>query len=367
MGECQVEIAAKETVIIVHGTYAAPKAGVSRWYQPVEGEPATKGFITELNDALRKRGSTARCWAHCRQGDQGFHWSGENNWVARTRAATELAKYVLNLWDEGWVCHIVAHSHGGNVVLEALHKMATARPYSSVPLGKIVTLGTPFMDTISPILQRIRANQRFLIGLSWIALAWLILSPAIVWVVFEAFALRGATAVFGLIIPFFVATSGFAFLVFSRKNQTEPFFNALLQKKVRKILAIGSPMDEPWQLLHYLRDAPNPMAVKTDLMRYLASSMQSQILESHQVTRIYGAKSYRDLSFIAKLGLWWVYVIGCEIAVLSVAVQIRSSGVSASPYVVLLPLVFLGVASFLLLIVKFRPTKFFLLGCFVAC
>ena len=147
----QMEEAAKETVIIVHGTYAAPKPGVSRWYQPAEGVPATE-FITKLNDALQKRGSAARCWAHCSQGDQGFHWSGKNSWIDRTRAASELGNYVLQPRKEGWCCHIVAHSHGGNVVLEALPQIATALP-SHAPLGKIVTLGTPFMDTMSQILK----------------------------------------------------------------------------------------------------------------------------------------------------------------------------------------------------------------------
>jgi hypothetical protein len=83
-----MEEAAKETVIVVHGTYAAPKPGVSQWYQPAEGKSATE-FITKLNDDLQKRGSAARCWAHCSHGDQGFHWSGANSWIDRTRAASE--------------------------------------------------------------------------------------------------------------------------------------------------------------------------------------------------------------------------------------------------------------------------------------
>src|SRR6516162_1968892 len=105
---CRMEEAAKETVIVVHGTFAAPQPGASRWYQPVAGVPATEGFIAKLNDALQKQGSAARCWAHCRQGDQGFHWSGENSWVARTQAAAELRSYVLNLRNEGWCCHIAS-------------------------------------------------------------------------------------------------------------------------------------------------------------------------------------------------------------------------------------------------------------------
>ena len=69
---------AKETVIIVRGTYAAPRPGASRWYQPTEGMPATEGFIAKLDAALQERDSPARCWAHCTQGNPIFQWSGEN-------------------------------------------------------------------------------------------------------------------------------------------------------------------------------------------------------------------------------------------------------------------------------------------------
>jgi drug/metabolite transporter superfamily protein YnfA len=52
-----------------------------------------------------------------------------------------------------------------------------------------------------------------------------------------------------------------------------------------KFLAIGSVMDEPWQLLYHMRNTPNPMAVKTNLIRYLISSMQSHISRSRQIGR----------------------------------------------------------------------------------
>src|SRR5215831_5959864 len=155
---------AKETVIIVHGTWAAPEPGVIRWYQPGDGATAAGGFVSKLDAALQKRGSPARCWAHCTQANQIFHWSGENSWIARTQAASELGDYVLKLRRRGWRCHIVAHSHGGNVVLEALPQITTPLLFNVLfneSLGKIVTLGTPFMDTMSPILQRIERNRRF--------------------------------------------------------------------------------------------------------------------------------------------------------------------------------------------------------------
>ena len=322
-----MEEAAKETVIVVHGTFAAPQPGASRWYQPVAGVPATEGFIAKLNDALQKQGSAARCWAHCRQGDQGFHWSGENSWVARTQAAAELRSYVLNLRNEGWCCHIVAHSHGGNVVLEALPQITTAIPFTA-SLGKIVTLGTPFMDTMSPIRERIRRTQRFIVGLSMIASIWISLFPQIV----RVFGFAGRNVVLVGTITFLAPAIVFALLFFGRKSQTELIFNRAAQLFSRerqpdlsfnrifnsfnraaqtqlKFLAIGSLMDEPWQLLHYLRNAPNPMAVNKNLIRYLISSRRSHISVSRQIARIYGANSYRDLNLKAKLVLALMYLL----------------------------------------------------------
>jgi hypothetical protein len=395
-----MEEAAKETVIIVHGTYAAPKPGVSRWYQWAEGVPATE-FITKLNDALQKRGSAARCWAHCSQADQGFHWSGENSWIDRTRAASELGNYVLNLRKGGWLCHIVAHSHGGNVVLEALPQITTALP-SNAYLGKIVTLGTPFMDTMSPILQRIRRNRIFQSGLSRIALVsfilWLVIGALITsfagWAVIKMLAgvdygadplsiesiivqsifiitflipaVVFAFLIFGIsrialvsfilllvigalitspagwagivnpgrvryftawediaafeldvdpliiqsifIITFLVLAVIFAFLLFRKSQNAETIFNGNAQIQP-KFLAIGSVMDEPWQLLHHMRHARNPMAVEGNLISYLISSMQAHISRSRQISLIYKAKSYGDLKLIAKLALGATHLV----------------------------------------------------------
>jgi esterase/lipase superfamily enzyme len=51
-----------------------------------------------------------------------------------------LKEYVNRLQKEGWQCHIIAHSRGGNIVIEALPEIANRL------LGKIITLGTPFID-----------------------------------------------------------------------------------------------------------------------------------------------------------------------------------------------------------------------------
>src|SRR5512139_799776 len=161
----------KETVIIVHGTWAAPDQARRRWYQPVDGVSAAEGFVSKLDAALQKRGSPARCWAHCTKGDPIFQWSGDNSWIARTRAASALGDYVAKLRTEGWSCHIIAHSHGGNVVAEAL-------PQIIAPAGsgrdRIVTLGTPFIDTMSQILESARRRQRNIYSIIAMVLLWFI-------------------------------------------------------------------------------------------------------------------------------------------------------------------------------------------------
>ena len=170
MAGTQMEELAKETVIIVHGTWAAPQPDKTQWYQQPDGVSATEGFVCKLDAALQERGSPARCWAHCTKDIPIFQWSGENSWIARTSAAGALADYVAKLRGEGWRCHIVAHSHGGNIVVEALSQIiAVHSPNTS--LGIIVTLGSPFMDTMSPVLKRAAQARKILDFASWIAFA----------------------------------------------------------------------------------------------------------------------------------------------------------------------------------------------------
>ncbi|RXH16892.1 hypothetical protein [Bradyrhizobium guangzhouense] len=144
----------KETVIIVHGTWAAPAEDhKNQWYQP------GTGFVAKLDAALQRRGSLARCWAHCQNGEQIFHWSGENSWIARSEAASALTNYVARIRADGWRCHIVAHSHGGNIVADALPQIFSAEEPGQ-PWSKVVTLGTPFIDTTSPIAEKLEWRQR---------------------------------------------------------------------------------------------------------------------------------------------------------------------------------------------------------------
>src|SRR6266849_2604345 len=133
---------AKETIILVHGTFAAPRVGgPSQWYQP------RSEFCRDLNARLKKLGSRARCWAHLTDDSSCFFRSGRNDWAARTAAAADLARLMYTLIKDGWRVHVVAHSHGGNVLLEALdigaEGFAQAHDYED---GYLVLMGTPIME-----------------------------------------------------------------------------------------------------------------------------------------------------------------------------------------------------------------------------
>ena len=314
--------AAKETVIIVHGTWSAPECATlkpegaaplqppqRKWYEPVDGRPGGEPFPAKLDAALRERGCSARCWAHCAKDNQSFQWSGRNSWIDRTRAASALGGYVAKLQAEGWRCHIVAHSHGGNVVVEALPHIMTSLD-SKKPQGELVTLGTPFMDTMSPILEMTRRRFRLLNIVSWIGFSLLMALALLLFLVGKdqaslvtSYFLFGLAAIFLLGVLFGRKRQRTARRSIDNASQTQPQF-----------LAIGSLADEAWQILHHLRWADNPTAVKSSLFVYLFSSLSSTILQGTTVARIHGARSHRDLGSLAKQALVFIYGLGFLVA-----------------------------------------------------
>jgi hypothetical protein len=336
----------KETVIIVHGTWAAPTWAAPepdeppkrRWYEPVDGRPGGEPFPAKLDAALQERGSRARCWAHCAQGNQIFHWSGDNNWIARTHAASGLGDYVAQLQKEGWRCHIVAHSHGGNVVVESLPLIMAAPSYDA-PLGKIVALGAPFMDTVSPIQKRVKRNAEILNILSSIALATLLAFLFTLLIIsmlsfdemirdsapklgglFEEYILDWRfdllitfTCLFALIfalsfrlrprpfpgyIPKFIPAPFRSFLL--RCLAIAPAERVLERWPQCDLLAISSPKDEAWQLLYHIPNISNPLAINLGFFSYVFLSLRSLIVQSAAVARIHGARSFRNLGIFGK-------------------------------------------------------------------
>lgn len=305
----------KQTVIVVHGTwnkYLRSKrswyehAQFGSWHDPADRAPPDVPFTAKLDEALQERGSRARCWAHCGIDHPIFEWwPGENSWIARANAASALADYVTGLCKDGWLCHIVAHSHGGNVVVQALPRILP-----SSKLGTIVTMGTPFMDTTSPVQRGVQRRERLIFIFSMIMLVCLYLllllsllfAPYIDWDHWDRIGM----------IAF-----GAAFITAAMIKRGWGWFNA---KKVRtldsfrglRLFVLSSPKDEAWQVLHHLQTLNDPLAVKSSFIDYFrAASKAKRDLEA-EISRLRGSTSFENLDLSTKLFvvLFHVFLVG---------------------------------------------------------
>jgi hypothetical protein len=168
---------------IVHGSFAAQL----RWWRLGGGGEAT--FADRLEIALARRGLAGSVWKPALDAGwsyDAFGWSGHNrhddrvnggrtlaiqlNALAETIGASEDAPLVVNL---------IGHSHGGNVVLEALPRLSPfVRP------GRIVLLGTPLL-TFRPTLRIVRLALALLLLFVVVSLAVFVMGTFLVPGVFD--------------------------------------------------------------------------------------------------------------------------------------------------------------------------------------
>lgn len=71
-----------------------------------------------------------------------FKWSGKNSELERVHAADDLIELIARISLRDDPIYILAHSHGGNVALEALRNTEVANRVKG-----IITMGTPFLRT----------------------------------------------------------------------------------------------------------------------------------------------------------------------------------------------------------------------------
>ena len=113
-------------VLVIHGTGAAPKPDEIKWYQFDPDDESN--FCRRLDAALGELGWPAAVWRRPRgMDDDGrrlrFSWSGGNSHADRLAGGGELDELLRRIREADPRCriHLVAHSHGGNVVLAGLH------------------------------------------------------------------------------------------------------------------------------------------------------------------------------------------------------------------------------------------------------
>jgi hypothetical protein len=293
--------ARKETVIIVHGTWSAPIPGTIQWYE-LGGAAANEQFVAKLNANLEKRGSPARCWAHCTETESAFCWSGQNDWTDRTQAAARLADTIDRLQQEGWRVHVVAHSHGGNVAVEALPQLKSMPTSATGLSGTVTTLGTPFIDAATPIAKRLDARRRVDDILAWGA--YLLLSALVLLVTASLidFGAREGSSYIKFVtrssvwpwlsIPVGLLAIGLYSIVHSRRRLGwTTYWNQLSKSPPARafMLVLGSSMDEAWQLLHHLSRMKSPIEPESGWWKYMWRSRREYLRKSRDVEHINGA------------------------------------------------------------------------------
>ncbi|MDA9537464.1 hypothetical protein ACM41_15065 [Bradyrhizobium sp. CCBAU 21362] len=312
-GGSEIDELPRETVIVVHGTWAGLRSGTTNWwFRTAEADGNAPSFTAKLDEALEKRGSRARCWAHCDRNDQVFHWSpGANSWIERTRAAAALADYVAELQSHGWICHLIGHSHGGNVVIEAA--------LANAPLGNLVTLGTPFLDTMSPIRKRSERLTKVLSRLAEAGMLLIGLLSGIYLSLFKGLNWRLAALFYLACLSLVLIVAGAhkcrrtrraRSIAAARSSHTETLPGGFSRSPSfhTPLLALGCPTDEAWQVLHHLATIDNPLAIRSGPIRYLLSSLRSQMSHDAQVAHIQGAKTYADVGMAMKFLLFVAYL-----------------------------------------------------------
>jgi hypothetical protein len=241
LGGGKKHAAGRAAIVTVHGTNdAAPADDGSRWWQ--RGSAFTERLIGEL----------------ARRGVAGaeivpLHWSGANSDYDRLTGSGELSR-VLRLLDKAGRPHaVIAHSHGGNVALEAFAQSPRARRR-----GGIVSFGTPFFT------RRLKAVP-MTIALFQIVMG-AIVAPIMIWYLISILSagtdkLIETIAVFGGLL----ALSLWSFVAGVRKI----FHRPLAMRRFKSTmspndwLAIYSPRDEAMRLLEQAAIL-SPHYVKTE-------------------------------------------------------------------------------------------------------
>jgi len=139
--------------IVVHGTFAAHET----WWRLGSGNQT---FADRLEQALNEEGMSETVWHPILRAGlsyDDFSWSGENTHHARLAAGRKLAQSLDDLAQRlkastgaPLFVNLVAHSHGGNVALEAIRHVGDA-----VRVRRLVCLGTPLFS-FCPALRLVR-------------------------------------------------------------------------------------------------------------------------------------------------------------------------------------------------------------------
>ena len=153
-----------DILVTVHGTNDAdPSNDGQRWWQ------RGSAFLASLQERLGASGAPA---PHIVP----FHWTGANSDHERLKASRGLKSLLDRLDRTGRSYHVIAHSHGGNVV-EQTFRLAGRGIGNG--LRSITTVGTPFLERRLRLFERLNRFYFLALGAVTSALVPFVLLAAL--------------------------------------------------------------------------------------------------------------------------------------------------------------------------------------------
>lgn len=145
-------------VVTVHGTNDTGDREGAKWWQ------RGSSFTEKLRAAIRPTGeATVEI--------EPYLWTGANSAFDREQAGAWLADFLRQLRQDHDEIHIVAHSHGGNVVTTACDRLGWAGDQAKQKVHSVTAVGTPFLRGRSGFLYVIVAAILALAALTAIGVA----------------------------------------------------------------------------------------------------------------------------------------------------------------------------------------------------
>lgn len=236
--------AARALILTIHGTNDGKPggAGDTKWWE------TSSGFVRGLTQNLGARGLAADV--------EEFLWGGANSAFAREKGSLALRRRIreaAGTYDE---IHLIGHSHGGNVAVDAALRAAWGRsPGGRFLRGRrpagitsITTVGTPFLRPLA-------RNSDYLYALAFVVLMLVatlaIAVPAVA--VFQILGqeIRKGTSLAGMTDDLIAAGMSFVLLVpsallLARAAGRFLWIRRLMKRGARRanLLSIWHPKDE---------------------------------------------------------------------------------------------------------------------------
>lgn len=214
-------------IITVHGTNDADvRAEGTRWWQ------VGSAFSVRLAWELAARGVHGAVTRPVR-------WSGANSDFDRLQGAEAVARAIKQAEEEQRPYAVIGHSHGGNVIMEALPRVGNAPR-----LGAVATFGTPFFTRSLKLVPALIGAFQVVLGILTV--------PTMIWALMlslgadtnkklEAIVVFGGLAALGI----WAARAGLRRLTYRQRARRR--LGGLLSPE--SWLVVHSPRDEAMRLL----------------------------------------------------------------------------------------------------------------------